>query len=78
MMERPSRQQNQILKRALFRAGPDLRSVDMITFKSSSATVKHTGQCWKTTSKPIPARATSHSLAPQIASTGTHPAMLSP
>lgn len=78
MMERPSLHQNWILKCNAFRAGRGLRIAAMITFKWSQAMPKHTDQWWKATPQPILAGSTSHSLSPQIASTGTHPTMLSP
>lgn len=66
MIRRPSRHQNCILKRIAFRADPVLRSVPMITFKSSSATGKHTDQRWEINSQLNLARSNNHWWVPLI------------
>jgi hypothetical protein len=78
MMERPSPHKNCILKRTAFRAWLGLCLAAIITSGWHRATVKQTGQCWKTTQKSILARPTSQSPSPQIASPGTTPTILSP
>ena len=78
MIRRPSRHQNRILKHTAFRASSALCSAAMITLKWSRAVLKRTDQRWKNTPRPILARLSGHSPTAKIASTGTHPTMLSP